>query len=138
MSKRVKLNLDSFAYANIATKVMKLPPKAVFEAEDQFHIVVPMGTVGKAIGKGAQNVKRLEQLLKKKIKIIEFHPHIKTFVAKLIAPLDLESIEEKQAQIILKTKDKKTKGLLIGRSGKNLRLLSTVVQRFFQKEVKIE
>ena len=51
MSKRVKLNLDSFAYANIATKVMKLPPKAVFEAEDQFHIVVPMGTVGKAIGK---------------------------------------------------------------------------------------
>ena len=138
MSKRIKLNLDSFAYGNLAAKIMKLTPKAVIEGEDQFYIVVPMGTVGKAIGKGAENIKKLNLKLKKRVKIIEFHPHVKTFIAKIIAPLEVESIEETNNSIIIKDSRKKTKSLLIGHSAKNLKLLSETVERFFQKEVKIE
>ena len=138
MSKRVKLELDSFAYASVAGKIMKLTPKAVIEGEDQFYIIVPMGTVGKAIGKGAQNIKKLNHRLKKRVKIIEFHPHVKTFISKIIAPLEVQSIEETNDSIIIKDSSKKTKSLLIGHSAKNLKLLSKTVERFFQKEVKIE
>ncbi len=138
MSKRVKLDLDSFAYASVAGKIMKLTPKAVIEGEDQFYIIVPMGTVGKAIGKGAQNIKKLNHRLKKRVKIIEFHPHVKTFISKIIAPLEVQSIEETNDSIIIKDSSKKTKSLLIGHSAKNLKLLSKTVERFFQKEVKIE
>ena len=59
------------------------------------------------------------------------------FVKKLIYPLQAETVAEEDGAIFIKDSNKKTKSLLIGRGGKNLKLLNRAVQRFFSKEVKI-
>ena len=97
-----------------------------------------MGEIGKAIGKSGMNIKRVQDELHKKIKVVEFRDHVNDFIKNLIYPLAVERIVEEQDSFILQDSSRKTKGLLIGRDGKNLKFINRAVQRFFGKEVKVE
>jgi N utilization substance protein A len=99
--------------------------------------LVAAGEAGKAIGRNGAHVQQLQQQLKKKIKIIEYRDSPAEFVRSLIAPLRVEEVREEGELLLLQDHNKKTKGLLIGREGKNLRILNRAMQRFFPKEVKV-
>ena len=101
---------------------------------DTIMFVVADGEIGKAIGKGGVNVKKLEQRLKKRIKLVEFNVDVLKFVRNLVAPLRLESAELDDAKLLLTAKDLKTRGLLIGRSASNLRGYEAIIQRYFPIE----
>ena len=96
--------------------------------------VVEENEIGKAIGKGGSNVRRLEELLKKKIKIVEFSPEVKQFIKNFVMPLQVKEIVEEEGIVIIAGPDTKTKGLLIGRDAKNLNNLKNVVGRYFKIE----
>ena len=49
--------------------------------------VVQKNQIGKAIGKRAVNVKKLERLLKRKIKIVEFNQELIEFVKNILYPI---------------------------------------------------
>lgn len=111
--------------------------------EDKHHIlvfVVDYRDLGRAIGKHAVVVKRLEQLLKKQVKILGFHPEVKEFVRYVIYPLQVSEIELEDGVLALKNDDRKTKSLLIGRNAQNLRNTEAILQRYFPeiKEVIIQ
>ncbi len=110
--------------------------------EDKHHIlvfVVDHKDLGKAIGKHAVVVKRLEQLLKKQVKILGFHPEIKEFVRYVIYPLQVSDAVLENGVLTLRNDDRKTKSLLIGRNAQNLRNTEAIVQRYFSDvtEVKV-
>ncbi len=100
MALRVKLNLDSLAYEQHFERICGVRCKGSQQGEDNWVFIVPMGKAGKAIGKGAENIKKLQQNLSnkdpsfqnKRVKIIEFHPNIKIFIKNLISPLQVEEI----------------------------------------------
>lgn len=111
--------------------------------EDVNHtltFVVHYQDLGKAVGKKAMLVKRLEYVLKKKVRIIGFHPEVKEFVRFLIYPLHVATVELQEGVITLTDEDRKTKSLLIGRNAQNLRNTESIVQRYFPeiKEIKVE
>jgi len=107
-------------------------------AGDPIIFVVNEGEIGKAIGKGGQNVRRLEDKLKKKVKIVEFSPVLLKFIKNLVAPCSLADIVEDNGVVTMMAKDLKTRGLLIGRSASNLRSFEAVIQRYFPiKELKV-
>jgi N utilization substance protein A len=113
--------------------------KDVFEVDEMLYFVVEPGQIGKAVGKNAVNVKKLQQKLNKKIKIIEFNHDLVKFVANVIFPFKVDSITFDEEVVLLKSQDRQTKGLLIGRNAKNLKIMTNVVKRYFQiNEVKIE
>lgn len=87
--------------------------------------------IGKAIGKNAANVKRLENLLKRKIKIIAFNPSPIKFIKNLIYPINAE-IDLQDQTIIIKGQDTKTKGMLIGRNQSNIKNNLEIVQKYFK------
>lgn len=93
--------------------------------------------MGKALGKGAENVKRLQQELGKRIRLIEYADNVTDFIRRIIAPLTVDEIVEENNIVYLKDSRKKTKSLLIGRDGRNLLLIQRAVTRFFNVEVKI-
>ncbi|MFO8016819.1 MAG: NusA-like transcription termination signal-binding factor [Candidatus Woesearchaeota archaeon] len=101
--------------------------------------VVQPGQLGKAIGKKAVNVKRLQEKLNKNVRVIEFHPNKTEFIKNMISPLRVERIEEEEdGTITIKGDDTKTKGLIIGRNAQNLRNLEKNVGRYFDiKEIKV-
>lgn len=113
--------------------------KDTFETEEITYFIVEPGQIGKAIGKNAVNIKKLQRKLNKKFKIIEFHPELTRFIANLIFPFKVDSIEESEGLVTLKSQDRQTKGLLIGRNAKNLKTMTDVVKRYFQiNEIKVE
>ena len=146
MAIRVKLDLDSLVYEQIFEKVCHVRCKGHQQGQDQWVFIVPMGKAGKAIGAGAQNIKKLQQQLAQRnrqltnirIKIIEFHPNIKIFIKNLISPLQVESIEVESNTVKISDSSKKTKSLLIGPGARRLKQLNSILERFFQKQVEIQ
>ncbi len=124
--------------SSLMERITKAKVKDCFtDEEGSIFFVVAPGEIGKAIGKGASNIKRLQQELQRKIRIIEYHDNVVEFVKNIIYPLHVQSITEEQGVIIIKETNKKAKSLLIGRQGRNLKLIDRAVKRFFQHEIKV-
>jgi len=106
--------------------------------EQQILFIVPEQQIGKAIGKHGVNVKELERILKKKIKIIEFDSEALNFVRNVIFPLRLRDCHHERGIITLSAEDSKTRGILIGRAASNLRATENIVKRYFPiEEIKV-
>jgi len=135
----VKINYD-----NELIKIMTLfesftnaKLKDCIASEDRYIFVVEEEDIGKAIGKKGANIRRLENMLKKKIKIVGFSEDVKTFIKHLISPIETE-IEENNEIVSLKCRDIKSRGILIGREAKNLKTTKEIVSRYFKiKDIKV-
>ena len=87
--------------------------------------------MGKAIGKNGINIKRMENALKKKIKLIEFNNDVLQFVKNMIYPIEILDIKQEEDDIIIHGKDTSTKAMLIGRERQNINHLIGIVKRYF-------
>ena len=135
---RLILNQETMGLSLLMEKITKAKVKDCFTDEEGtiFFVVAP-GDIGKAIGKGASNIKRLQQELQRKIRVIEYSDDLVEFIKNIIYPLRVQSITEEQDVIVIKEANKKAKSLLIGRQGRNLKLINRAVKRFFNREVKV-
>ena len=105
---------------------------------DVVLFVVHENEMGKAIGKHASNIKRVENTLKKRIKLVEFNNDVSQFVQNLIYPLKAREIKEEDGIVTVYGEDTRTKGLLIGRDRHNLNSINDIVKRYFKiEEVKV-
>ena len=135
--KRLILDPDAFGLSSIMEKITRVQVKDCFKDEDTVYFVVGIGDLGKAIGKGGVNIKKVQEQIGKKVKVIEYRNDVVNFVRSVIYPAKVEDIIEEEDAVVIKDKSSKTKSYLIGRGGKNLKLINRAVQRFFNKEVKI-
>lgn len=135
--KKVILDQEAFGLSSLMEKIARVRVKDCFKDEEVIYFVVAPGELGKAIGKGAINIKRAQEEFGKRIKVIEYNDEIVNFIKNIIYPARVEEIVEENNVIFIKDGSKKTKSLLIGRGGKNLMLINRAVKRFFNKEVKV-
>ena len=96
-----------------------------------YLFVVEQNEMGKAIGSRGCNVRKLEGLLKKRVKIVEFSDNPVSFIKNLIYPLQTSDVSPVDDKLVLTATDIKTRGLLIGRNASNLRGFEDVVKRYF-------
>jgi transcription termination/antitermination protein NusA len=136
---RLKLDLDTLGLGTIMERITRARVKDCFKEEDTIYFVVGSGELGKAVGKGGSNIKKAQEEFGKKIKVIEFRNNVADFVRNVIYPLKVEQVIEEEGIVKIKERSKKTKSLLIGRGGKNLKLINRAVKRFFNvNEVIVE
>jgi len=113
--------------------------KDCVSTEQMIVFVVPQGDVGRAVGKGGVNVRKLERLLNKKVKVIEFSDSIDLFIRNVVSPNEVSDVIEDDGVYTLVPKDLKTRGMLIGRNASHLRFFESLVQRFYPiKELKVQ
>ena len=100
--------------------------------------IIHENEMGKAIGKQGSNIKRVENTLKKKIKLAEFDDDVLQFIQNLIYPLKAKEIKEEDGIVTIYGPDTKTRGMLIGRDRHNINSVSDIVKRHFDiKEIKV-
>jgi len=130
---RIRYDINLMKYMQLFESLTRAKLKDCIN-NGQLIFIVEENEIGKAIGKKGSNVKRIEELLKKRIKIVEFNPDVKQFIRNFVLPLQVKDINEENNIITITGPDTKTKGLLIGRERKNLENLKSIVKRYFEIE----
>ena len=134
---RLKLDSEIFGLSSMVERITHARVKDCFKEEGVLYVIVAPGEMGKVLGKKGVVIKKLQEKIGLKVKVIEYRNDVKSFVRNVIWPVKVEEIVEEGDVIYLKDSQKKTKSLLIGREGRNLRLINRAVKRFFNMEVKI-
>lgn len=136
---KIKFDMRLMKYISLFESITKVNAKDCFESQNSIIFIVNQGNIAKAIGKKGSNVKKLESILKKNIKIIEFNEDMVRFVNNVIHPLKAENIESEGDIITITPVDSKTRGELIGRAASSLRATEEIIKRYFKevKEVKV-
>lgn len=108
-------------------------------ADDRATIfVIEEGQMGKAIGKNGSNIRRVENMLKKKIKLVEFSTDAVQFVRNLIYPVEAQEIRKEEDRIIIHGRDTSSRAMLIGRERQNINSITQIVRRYFDiSEIKV-
>ncbi len=105
---------------------------------EKLIFIIEENEMGKAIGKNGANIKRIENVLKKKIKLAEFSNDAVQFVKNMIYPIEILDIKQEDKIITVHGKDANAKAFLIGRDRQNINHLSNIVKRYFDvKEIKV-
>jgi transcription termination/antitermination protein NusA len=132
-------DIKSMQYLNLFNNTTKVNAKDCIIQENQIIFIVESKDVGTAIGPKGSNAKKLEDKLKKKIKIVGYSKNLIEFIKNLVAPLQLEEIKEEEGITTITAKDLKTRGLLIGRNASILKTYENIIKRFFPiKEIKVK
>ena len=107
-------------------------------ADDKLTFIVEENEMGKAIGKGGANIKKLEHALKKRIRVIDFNDDVTNFVRNMAYPSQVAEIKNENGIVKINGKDSNTRAMLIGRNRQNLNQISEIAKRYFDiKEIKV-
>lgn len=135
---KIKYDMNIIKFISLFENITRSKVKDCFEQEERLVFVVQEGEIGKAIGKKAVNVKRIETMIKKKIRIIEFNQDMIEFIKRVIFPIKARNIERKDNTITITSPDSNSRGLLIGKNAKVLRNNESIVKRYFElDEIKV-
>ena len=134
-----KLDTKALLQLSMFEKITKAKVKDCFEDSfKQLVFCVQSGQLHQAIGKAGVKVKKIEQLLKRKIRVIEFNPTLSLFVEGLCYPhkgtVEDESRllwDSKKEIVVITPIDHETRGYLIGKGASNLRNMEDITRRYF-------
>ncbi|MBI2653937.1 NusA-like transcription termination signal-binding factor [Candidatus Woesearchaeota archaeon] len=107
-------------------------------ANEKLIFIVEENEMGKAIGRHGANIKRIENALKKKVKLVEFSSDALQFVRNLVYPAEVNDIKQEGGTITIYGKDTAIRAMLIGRERQNIGLVCNIAKRYFDiKEIKV-
>jgi len=133
-------NIELIQKRALFESITRTTLKDCFENQGKILFIVMPGQIKRALGKNNMNVTKVEQKIGTRIKIVEYSQNILQFVTNLIYPLRINDISVDDAGIVMiKGKDMKTNGLIIGSRAQNLRNTESIVQKYFPniKELKV-
>ena len=120
-------DMETIGFINtfeMKTKVSVLD--CIFD-ENGIYFLVETGKAGIAIGKNGKNIKKLQQIFKRQVKVIEYDKEPKKLIENMLSSRHT-SIELKDSKAIVII-DPKEKGKIIGRMGCNIKKIRKLLER---------
>jgi len=133
------LDMKDIRYINLFGQVTRISTRHCFIYNNTIVFAVPKHLVSKAIGEGGKNVKKINMITKKKIKIIPIPlgiQHAEEFIKAIVSPVNFNDLEITDNEIII-TAGSQNKAALLGRNKRRLLELKEIVMNFFRKELRI-
>ena len=135
----VTIDNDFLQIISEVEKVTRAQIDKLLTHDDKLVFVVEKGGARKIVGPQGKTLKKLEDKLGKRLKIVEKTPDKFVFVQNAMLPLKIAKIHEEAGIVHVHGADEKTRGLMIGAKAKNLRFTEKVVQMYFPdvQEIKV-
>ncbi len=133
------LDMKEIRYLNLFSKITHVNTRFCFNYNEILIFCVPKNRVYKAVGENGKNVKKISELLNKRIKILSIpkdENDAKEFIKNIVSPVQFKELEVTEDEIILNA-GKTSKASLIGREKKRLKEMQKISQNFFNKEFRI-
>lgn len=139
MTSKIVYDMNIMKFMSLFETLTRSKLKDCIVKDNLIIFIVQPGEMGKAIGKKGINVKKLEQMLKKKVKIVEYSTDIEQFIKNVIVPARIKEITYIDGTATLSAETTSDRGLIIGRDAAKLRSYEQIVKRYFPelKEIKV-
>ena len=133
------IDMQGLRYLNLFSKITNVRTRYFFKYNEAIMFCVPKQFLSKALGKNGNNLRRIGEILKKRIRIIAMPSGIEDverFIKIIISPVEFKEIEIKGDELII-TAGSANKAALIGRNKRRLNEMRSIINNFFKKDVKI-
>ena len=134
------INMQDMRHLNLFAKVTRINTRFSFPYNGAIVFCVPRPMIFRAVGRGAGNIKKLNEILGKKIKIIASPRGIedaKTFIEDVVKPVAFNGLEINDKEIVIDAGGMQNKAMLLGRNKARLLELQNIVKGFFGKGLRV-
>jgi len=132
--------MQAMRYLNILDKVARVKTTFCFTHNNTVFYAVREEDISKAIGVGAINIRKIQESLGKKVKIIREPNGVqdsRRFVEDIVFPVRFKSFEIKDNCAIITSGSMQTKASLIGRNRRRFDELKKILHENFKLDLKI-
>ena len=104
---------------------------------DRVIYVIRPGDMGLAIGKKGENIRRLQNVLGKRIEMVEYAETPDTFIANIFKPAEVVRTEQAEGNgpVNVFVRQRSDLGIAIGKAGCNIEKARILCRRFFGLEI---
>ncbi|MFH1452317.1 MAG: hypothetical protein ABIF88_04035 [archaeon] len=133
------IDMQDMRYLNLFSKITHIDTRLCFKYNEAIIFCVPRRFVSKAVGENGRNIKKMSEILRKRIKVIPEPRGIqdaKVFVEAIVSPVNFNGMEIADDEIVI-TAGSHNKAALIGRNKRRFIEMQNVIKDFFGKEFRI-
>jgi N utilization substance protein A len=134
----IKLTSDELRLMSLFQSITSATARdcIVDEKMDRVIFVVNKGQMGLAIGKGGSTIKQLQNVIAKKIELVEYSDDAAEFIrnmlnADMVNDVRISDRMDGTKQAVV-TVDQRKKGAVVGREGRNAEKARLLAKRYFQ------
>ena len=121
-----KFNKEAIQAINLFEEETDVEVKDFIQDEDSAYFLVERGKAGLAIGNNGKNIKKIGNMLGKRIKVFEYEDNGEKLVKNMIMESNSVQIEGDTAIVDVDNEDR---GKIIGSNGSNIEKVRTLLQR---------
>lgn len=133
------LDMRFIRYINLFEKITRVRIKNCFMYNNTVVFIAPQMLMSRAIGENGKNVRRISEILGKKVKIVrspEGIHDIREFVSEVIHPIQFREINLNNNEVVIVAG--RNKAALIGRNKVRLEEMKSIIEQYFDiKKVRI-
>jgi len=133
------IDMQGLRYLNLFGQITRVSTRFWFMYNEIIYFLVPRMMLRKALGRDGENIKRLSEILRRRIRIIPIPSgvqHAKDFIQTIVKPVEFNDLEIKDDEIIL-TAGSHSKAALLGRNKRRLIEMQKIVRDFFARDFRI-
>jgi len=133
------INMQDMRHLNLFERITKIRTRFCFKYNETIFFCVPKPLISRAIGGGGMNVKKISEILGRKIKVIaqpDKKYQVKEFIQDIISPVTFKDLQITENEIVL-TAGSPNKAALIGRNKRRLLEMKKIIKDFFEKDFRI-
>lgn len=134
------IDMQTMRYINLLDRVARVKTMKCFNYNGTIIYAVPRELISKAIGSGASNIRQMQDILGKRIKIIQEAAGIdkaEKFVSDIVEPIKFKSLEVKEQELVISSGSMQNKAALMGRNKKRMEELALIIKDTFNLDLKI-
>ncbi|MRN40326.1 MAG: NusA-like transcription termination signal-binding factor [Nitrosopumilales archaeon] len=138
MTEKIKLTPDELRLISLFQSITSASARdcIVDDKMERVIFIVNKGHMGLAIGKGGATIKQLQNVIAKKVELVEYSDNASEFIRNILNSEMVNDIKinersdgSKQAVVFV---DPKRKGVVVGREGRNAEKARLLAKRYFQ------
>jgi transcription antitermination factor NusA-like protein len=132
------INMQDLRYIKLFGKITNIHTRYCIEYNNVIIFCVPRYLIPRALGEDAKNIRRLKEILKKKVRVISLpkgDADIGNFISAIIQPVDYQSLEILNNEVVVNAG--RNKAALLGRNKRRLLEMQKIIKDFFGKDFRI-
>ena len=138
MTEKIKLTSDELRLMSLFQSITSVTARdcVVDDKMDRVIFIVNKGQMGLSIGKGGATIRQLQNVVTRKVELVEYSDDASDFVRNILNPQMVNDVKitqrtdgSKQAVVLV---DAKRKGVVVGKEGRNAEKARLLAKRYFQ------